>query len=165
MLKNRSYPQKNKPEKKIDRTRSNTSQVYITDTKDFAGVIDKVGANNKLRITSPDWYQDQINKFKEGEKVTIFISNRKPKRTLAQNSYYWGVYLPLVAKETGEPSIERLHKLFSGMFLTEDIVEVLGKKVRMVKSTTVLSKNDFGEYIMKIEAETGIQAPPTENYF
>lgn len=165
MLKNRSYSQSKKREKKIDRTRSKREQSYLTETKDFAGVIEKVGAGNKLRITSPDWYQDQINKFRDGEKVTLYISSRKPKRTLAQNSYYWGVYLPLVARETGEPSVERLHKLFAGMFLTEDIVEVLGHKVRMVKSTTVLSKNDFSEYIMKIEAETGVQAPPTENYF
>ena len=82
-----------------------------------------------------------------------------------QNNFYWGVYLPLIAKETGEHNIERLHKLFSGKFLTLEIIEVLGEKVRMVKSTAKLSKLEFGEYIMNIEAETGIQAPSTEGYY
>lgn len=151
--------------KKIDTTRSKTSQLYVTDTKDFSGTIEMVGGKKVLAITSRDWYDTQINKFKVGDKVSLYISSRRPKRSEAQNRYYWGAYLPLIANETGERDLDRLHKLFSGKFLTTGIVEVLGEKVRMTKSTTSLSKNDFSEYIMAIEAETGIQSPPTENYY
>jgi hypothetical protein len=35
----------------------------------------------------------------------------------------------------------------------------------MTKSTTSLSKSEFSEYIEAIEAETGVMAPPTINYF
>lgn len=138
----------------------------VVETKDFAAeiVADPEGGK-KLKISAPTWYKHQINKFKEGDHVSVFVSSRRPKRTIQQNRYYFGAYLPLIAKETGENDIERLHKLFAGMFLTEEIVHVLGKPVRMVRSTTTLSKAEFTEYIMKIEAETGIASPPTQNYF
>lgn len=151
--------------KKQDTTRSKSSQLYVTDTKDFSATIEMVSGKKVLAITSRAWYDTQINKFKVGDKVSVYISSRRPKRSEAQNRYYFGVYLPLIANETGERDIDRLHKLFSGKFLTTGIVEVLGEKVRMTKSTTSLSKNDFSEYIMAIEAETGIEAPPTENYY
>lgn len=138
----------------------------VVETKDFSAkvVLDGEG-KNMLRINAPVWYRHQLSKFRTGETVTLFVSSRRPKRTMQQNRYYFGVYLPLIAKETGEHDIDALHKLFAGMFLSEGIKEVLGKQVRMTKSTTTLSKADFSEYIMNIEAETGIEAPPTANYF
>lgn len=149
--------------KKHTRTkRENVAEVV--ETKDFSAKIEKVDGKNKLAIKSPIWYQHQLNKFKVGEVVSIFISSRRPRRSIQQNRYYWGVYLPIIAQETGEHDLERLHNLFKGKFLTTGIVEVLGQKVRMTRSTTELSKNDFGEYIMNIEAETGIEAPPTQEY-
>lgn len=155
-----------KKKKTTTRTKNEFRDHYIVDTKDFAGVIEKgEDGKNKLKISSPVFYQHQLNKFKVNEKVSIYISSRKPKRSEQQNRYYWGVYLPLIAEETGERNIEALHNLFSGMFLTEGIYNVLGKSVRLKKSTTELNKSQFSQYIMDIEAETGIEAPPTENYF
>lgn len=138
----------------------------VVETKDFsAKVVHDNEGRNMLRINSPVWYRHQLQKFRTGETVTLYVSSRRPKRTLQQNRYYWGVYLPLIAKETGEHDLEALHKLFAGKFLSDGIKEVLGQKVRMTRSTTSLSKSDFSEYIMNIEAETGVEAPPTENYF
>ncbi len=132
----------------------------VTYTQSFAAVI----RSCKLIIKSPRWYQHQLSKFKENEEVTLVIHNRRPKRTEAQNRYLWGVYYTLIAEETGERDIDRLHELFKGKFLTQGVVEVLGQKVRMKKSTAALSKVEFSEYIMAIEADTGVEAPPTENY-
>lgn len=152
---------------KHTRTKRDPNAVEVIDTKDFRArvVVDEKDGRNKLKIMSEIWYKHQLQKFKVGEVVTLYISTRKPKRTLAQNAYYWGVYLPLIAKETGQHDIEALHMYFTGKFLTEEIAEVFGQKVRMKKSSTSLSKTGFTEYIMNIEAETGIQAPPTENYY
>lgn len=94
----------------------------------------------------------------------MILTNQKPKRTENQNRYYFGVYLPLIAEETGEQNIDRLHELFKSMFLTKEIVKVLGKDVRMKRSTTDLTVSEFIEYIMAIENETQIKAPPTENF-
>lgn len=156
-----------KKKQKHTRTKKDPNTVEVVETKDFRGriVLDPKTGRQKLEIMSPVWYQHQLQKFKLNDTVTIYISTRKPKRTLAQNAYYWGVYLPLIAKETGEHDIEALHNYFSGKFLTEEIAEVFGQKVRMKKSSANLSKTAFTEYIMNIEADTGIQAPPTENYY
>lgn len=136
----------------------------VTYTQPFAAVIRQDGDHNNLIIKSTAYYLHQLSKFKDGEEVTLVIHNKKPKRSIAQNSYYWGVYLPLIAKETGERNLDRLHELFKGLFLTEGVVKVLGKKVRMKKSTTELSRVEFQEYIMAIENETQVEAPPTKNY-
>ena len=152
---------------KHTRTKKDPNAVEVVETKDFRGkiVLDPKTGRQKLEILSAMWYQHQLQKFKLNDTVTIYISTRKPKRTLAQNAYYWGVYLPLIAKETGEHDIEALHLFFTGKFLTTELKEVFGQKVRVKKSTTSLSKSDFSEYVMNIEAETGIKAPPTENYY
>lgn len=158
-------PAKKKKKQKHTRTKREF-EAEVVDTKDFRAriVLDEEG-RNKLKVLSPIWYRHQLQKFKLGEIVTMYVSSRKPKRSLQQNAYYWGVYLPLIAKETGERDIDGLHRLFSGKFLTEGIKEILGQKVRVTKSTASLSKSDFSEYIMAIEGETGISAPPTENYY
>ena len=109
-------------------------------------------------------YRNQVNKFDLGERVILIISNKKQKRSIQQNRYYWCVYLPLIAGETGERNLDRLHELFKGKFLTTWIVDVLGEKVRLKKSTTKLSKKEFTDYISAIEELTGVQAPTTEPY-
>lgn len=151
---------------KHKRTKRDPNAIEVVETKDFGAkvVLDNEGKQT-LKINSPVWYRHQIQKFKLGETVTLYVSSRRPKRSMQQNRYYWGAYLPAIAKETGEGDLDALHKLFTGKFLSEGIKVVLGSQVRMVKSTATLSKAEFSEYIMSIEAETGIEAPPTENYF
>ncbi len=137
----------------------------ITRSEPFAATIRKGSdGHNTLVVKSKTYYAHRLNKFKDGTEVTLEVHTRKPKRSDQQNRYYWGVYLPLIANETGERNLDRLHTLFKGKFLTEAIVEVLGDKVRMTKSTTDLGVGEFCQYIMDIEAETGVAAPPTENY-
>lgn len=134
--------------------------------KSFAGEITKRDhIHKRVTILHEDYYQTEINKFQIGEKVTIKITSEKPKRTEAQNRYYWGAYLPMISESTGEHELEALHNLFKGKFLTKEVKEVLGQKVRVTKSTTELTKAEFVEYIMNIEQLTGVQAPPTDGYW
>lgn len=139
---------------------------YITRSYPFAAKIvkSKVDGKNTLIVNSKMFYQHQLNKFKDGEKVTLEIHTKRAKRSEQQNRYYWGAYLPIIAKETGEGDLDALHELFKGKFLSEGVVEVLGQKVRKKKSTTDLGVGEFCEFIMNIEAETGVAAPPTENW-
>ena len=140
---------------------------YVKYSQPFSGIIVKsLGTSlNAIELDSQQYYQHQLNKFEEGERVTLAISNKKPQRTGQQNKYYWGVYLPLIASETGERNLSRLHELFKGKFLTQGIVEVLGEQVRIKKSTTKLSIKEFSNFISGIEELTGVQAPPTENIY
>lgn len=145
-------------------SRKASDSITVTRSQPFMAKIVKKDGRAQLIVESKIWFHHQLSKFKDGEKVTLEIHSRKPKRSDQQNRYYWGVYLPLIAKETGEHDLDALHELFKGKFLSEGIVEVLGQKVRKKKSTTDLSVGEFCEYIMNIEAETTIEAPPTENY-
>jgi len=142
----------------------------VTYTQSFAAVVHNPDglAGPKLVVKSPRWYRHQLSKFKDGEQVSLVVHNRKPKRTDAQNRYYWGVYLPLIAGEGGEERnkdyIEVLHERFKGEFLNKGLFEAYGKKVWLKKSTTELGVAEFCQYILDIERLTGVEAPPTENY-
>jgi len=138
----------------------------VTRSQPFAATIraSRVDGLKTLAVESKRWYQHCLNKFPDGTKVTLEVHTRRAKRTEAQNRYYWGVYLPLIAEQTGEHDLDALHELFKGKFLTEGIVEVLGQKVRKKKSTTELGVGEFCEFIMNIEELTQVAAPPTENY-
>jgi len=103
-------------------------------------------------------------KFKVGNEVSVYITNKRPKRTERQNAYYWGVYLPQIALETGENDLDRLHELFKGKFLSTGIVDVLGEKVRMKRSSKDLSTGEFCDYIANIYLLTGVMPPPTEEW-
>lgn len=138
----------------------------VTRSQPFAARIARSKVDNlmTLIVESKRWYQHNLNKFKDGEKVTLEIHTRKPKRTEQQNRYYWGCYLPLIANETGEKDLDALHELFKGKFLAEGVVEVLGEKVRKKKSTTELGVGEFCQFIIDIETLTQVAAPPTENW-
>lgn len=90
------------------------------------------------------------------------IIARKPLRSLSQNNYYW-LYLTIVANETGN-DIDEMHRFFKGKFLPVSPVVLHfkdGKEFSYNKltSTTELSKAEFGEYLDKICAMTGIPLP------
>ncbi len=93
----------------------------------------------------------------------------KSKRSLSQNAYMW-VYLEIVAKETGNMS-EDLHYYFKSSLLPKVIVKIKGRKgvyeIEKLASTTKLDKLQFGEYLEKICAITGVPLPdPAEaGYF
>lgn len=142
-------------------TRSNTVPTF--ESKSFMATVRDVNGQNKLVLSAAPYYNTFLNmKCKDGEILTMVLTKRKPKRTLAQNNYYW-VYMTLLSEETGADS-EDLHALFKKKFISNRKVNVMGEVVEREGTTTNLSRLDFGDYIRKIEEFTGIQAPPTENY-
>ena len=66
------------------------SSFTITYSQPFAATVQDGDQGDKiLNIKSKRYYQHQLNKFKVGEKLTLELHNRKPKRSEAQNSYQW----------------------------------------------------------------------------
>lgn len=145
-----TYQKKNKP-------------LPTFNSQGFAALVtESVAGQKSLKLASPVWYRHQLNKFNVGEEITMYLTNQKPKRSVAQNNYYW-LYLGIISKETGN-DIDDLHSLFKGLFLSKAVVQVMGYPVRRVKSTTELSISDFSEYIERIVELTGVEPPPTDNY-
>jgi len=99
----------------------------------------------------------------EGKDFSLIIDERKPTRSEQQNRYYW-LYVQMISDETGYTKDE-VHTLCKGKFLTREIKEVLGEKVRITKSTTDLTKSEFSEYILEIQNFTGITPPDTDAFF
>lgn len=103
-----------------------------------------------------------IKHFKPGQKYNFSFDLRgtdelhellirpiKSKRSLKQNKYYWSIVVDLIAKEMAEEP-QRVHEYLKAEFLSEQI-EIGGKMVTIIKSTTSLKTDDFAEYLKKCE--------------
>lgn len=95
----------------------------------------------------------EIKKYDDCE-VTIKIESLKNKRTINQNSYYWGVVLDTIAESTGHTQ-EELHEVFKKMFLPKKFLLINKKEIQLDGTTTALSTDEFGKYIDRIIAEAG----------
>lgn len=91
----------------------------------------------------------------EGKKITLELV--KSKRSLSQNAFYW-VYLGIIEIETGN-SADDLHEYFKRVHLPPKFITVMGKEIKIPRSTTELSKVEMGEYLDKICAETNVPIP------
>lgn len=125
-------------------------------------VVDKITGKKKLELASQVYFQHCVNKFKEGEKITLQLTNKKLLRTRSQNRFWWS-YLTIASVETGHTP-EELHEWAKTACMPTKIVKIMGDPVRMKKSTTELTVNEFSELIEKFAQKTGIAPPPVENY-
>jgi hypothetical protein len=82
------------------------------------------------------------------------------KRSGQQNSFYW-LYLGVIATETGD-NADDLHEFFKRKLLPPQFITVRGEEIKIPASTTDLNKADFGEYMEKICALTGVPIPDPE---
>jgi|15BtaG_2_1085339.scaffolds.fasta_scaffold01275_6 hypothetical protein len=105
-----------------------------------------------------EYNQNRLKLFlqdNEGKELTLTLP--KVKRSGSQNSFYWA-YLTIVERDTGN-NAEDLHEFFKSTLSPKKIVTVKGKKeheVVVAKSTTEMSKAEFGEYLYKIAAMTEV---------
>lgn len=84
------------------------------------------------------------------------------KRSRSQNSFYW-VYLKAIERDSGQDSKE-CHEYFRRTFLPPVYKTIFGKEIRLPNSTTNLTKLEFGEYLEKICALTGVPIPDAEAF-
>jgi hypothetical protein len=108
------------------------------------------------------WWKDMMSLFAGGPAV---VSIEKPKRSLDQNSYYWGVVLPTVrdglhdagmtelhlvgpgGEQIDLPlSVHFLHRWFKNKYLTP---EAEGKE----PTTTTLDTTQFSDYVEAIKTD------------
>ena len=96
-----------------------------------------------------------INSFNNADVVLTFDKPKK-KRSNSQNSYYWGLLIPLMqqgAKDLwGEVwSIDKAHKFLSQKFVFHESVNTkTGEITNTHKSTTELTTTDWEVYMTEI---------------
>tara|TARA_R110000868_G_scaffold350640_1_gene611890 strand:+ start:330 stop:776 length:447 start_codon:yes stop_codon:yes gene_type:complete len=123
--------------------------------------------NGKL-VSNRKPLNDFIATF-EGKEITITVAKKKKKRSNPQNSFYWGVVVPIVKDGLKGNGIlantEQTHELLKNRFLkidlaNEDTGEVL---FQSVKSTSELTTSQFMEYLAEIQQFSaeflGVQIP------
>ena len=144
------------------KTKLKTQEPRVIQTQSFSAIVKEISpAEKKIVLHNPVWFQNQVNKFfKDGQSVNLKITSHKLQRTLRQNNYWW-LYMTEIATSTGHTP-EEIHEWAKGKFLTKKVVEVFGQLTRIKGSTTECSKMEFSDLITKVEAETGIAAPPIE---
>lgn len=89
------------------------------------------------------------------------VNIKEKKRSLSQNSLYW-VYVGYISKHTGYTRDE-LHHSFKRCFLGEEAkIDIFDKPYISAKSTRGLKKDEFTEYMNKVQiyaAQQGIVLP------
>ncbi len=129
----------------------------------FAGtIVEKYGVRSFAMNDERRYRHFLLTICKPGDEVSMYMTNKRPKRSNQQNNYYH-LYLSLIALSTGNDE-EDLHTWAKGEFLSKGITEVFGRKVRKVKSTTELTIGEFLEFLQRIEERTGIPLPDTEPF-
>lgn len=91
----------------------------------------------------------------------VTIEKARGKRSLNQNSWYWGVVLKTISEYNGDTA-DDLHEYFIRTLLPPKFKTVLGKEIKVPSSTSDLNKVQFGEYIERIRAavaEFGVIIP------
>ena len=130
---------------------------------------------NKLIPEDLKLFRTSLKEF-EGSNVIISIKKEKSKRTSAANRYYWGVIVELATvaiRDEGNDdwTPEDTHEMFKEKFLSVSkmIKTKQGKrKIRKIKSTGNLSKEEFNLYIEKCidfcTSFLGISLPDLNGY-
>jgi len=112
--------------------------------------------NGKLNKVASAEISSILNQF-EGKRVEVIIKKARSKRSDNQNRYYWGCVVKIVRqglKDLGWiMSPEETHDFLKDKFLGYETMAnseglEIGKKY---KSTTELTKTEFGEYIEQIQ--------------
>src|SRR4029078_816659 len=105
-------------------------------------------------VANPKVIAQLFNGLKDGKYIVEI--NDYNKRSDQQNRYYWGLVVPLVQKgieDYGtELTKEETHEFLKARFNVADLVnQDTGETINLPLSTTRLNKEQFGEYIEKIQ--------------
>ena len=129
------------------------------ETRAFAGkvLLDPATGKKRISLDHPTYYDHEIQGFQLNALVTVKVTDKKPKRTDAQNRYMH-LYFSLIAKSSGH-SVNEIKAWAKGKFLSKGIKEVFGDKVRKVTDTSQLKVLEMVEFIERIEQDTGVSSP------
>jgi len=111
-------------------------------------IAEVVNGSLKFDFRQKDILRRWLNNL-NGVKVELVIKKHRRKRTIPQNSYYWGIVLDLIAESTGYTT-EELHEFFKRLYLKK-IITIGGVDYEVSESTNKLNTDQFSKYIEKIK--------------
>lgn len=143
-------------------------KAYTYTSRPFAGIVvqDAESRKKKIQLLAPLNYAHEVGKMRVGDKVSLVITDQRPRRTEAQNRYWWGVCIPALIKAgKGSGSALETHEDIARKFLViKEWRNSRGQICYVRRSTTELTSGQFADFITSVEEETGVAFPPAENY-
>ena len=105
------------------------------------------------KVENPTQVKKLFDQLRDGKWI---IEIEKPdKRSTQQNRYYWGLVVPLIKNRIldlgTELTSDETHEFLKGKFNTMELVNGDGVVENVPRSTTILNKEAFSEYIAKIQ--------------
>lgn len=123
----------------------------IFSAKSIDGKLNLGSEENRMRL------QEDLKQYPN---ANYRIERIIPTRSLPQNAFYWA-YLGIIERETGN-SAKDLHEFAKRKFLPPRWIKIKGEEIKIPTSTKDLSKIDFGDYLDKICAWSGVPIPSPE---
>ena len=126
----------------------------------------------KARNGKMAWFNPaQVRNFfkqVEGKNLTITIDEVRKKRSINQNSYWWGVVCTMLAEYTGHTK-EEINSLIEAMYLSEEVY-IQEKGYVVSRHVKTLSTVEFNELKLKVQEwaalEFDLNIPdPDEDFF
>ena len=123
------------------------------------------------RGTTPDQLATAITRMvvrlDPAKSYAVTVEEWRKPRSNQQNAYLWGVVYPAVLEGGGEPlrgwTRDDLHEYFLGECFGWETLEGFGRKrLRPLRRSSTLNKQDFTDYLMFIESrcmDMGIDIP------
>jgi hypothetical protein len=113
-----------------------------------------VGIDGALRLHKRKEFDNLLKDFK-GSDVLITVSKKFKRRSVNQNSYYWGVVVTEIRDRLNElghnVTLDLTHEMLKARFNTQESVnESTGEVFKFPMSTTEMNTEEFCEYIDKI---------------
>ena len=121
--------------------------------------------NKQLTFSGPvsTFHWHQFLERNEGKYVEIEVVKRA--RSLKMNALLW-VWYGIIGQSLGYSSQE-VHEIMKTLLLPTRKVLYKGKQIELPPSTTSLNTTDFGEFMLRVQAEAGqlgISLPSPEDY-
>lgn len=121
----------------------------------FSGTI---GSDGKLKLEPVDRVRfDRMCSLLTGKRVELSMRKFRKKRSLAQNSWYWGLLIPILSEHLGYDADET-HEALKFKFLRVRIDEEL----ETVRSSASLTTEEYSRYMedcQRLAAEYGCDVP------
>ena len=102
------------------------------------------------KLAHQSQFEYLLKKF-EGKRVKVILDNPS-RRSIEQNSYYFGVVLKkLVEHFDNQYSLDEVHEICKYKFLGYDLKEIDNENIPIMKTTRNLSTTDFMGYLNDIK--------------
>lgn len=141
-------------------------KLELYESQIFGGkiVADPGTKKNRMKLNSMPLFNIFIERTcRVGEEVSLYITNKKPRRTERQNRYLH-VYLSLVCEGNQGNTIQDLKDWIHQYHLVEKVSIIHGVEVKTCKGTSNLKIGEFCQMLAWVESETGIPLPDTEPF-